>query len=419
MYAEIITIGDEILIGQIVDSNSAWMAQELNDIGIEIRQISSVADKTNEIKEALALASRRADVILVTGGLGPTNDDLTREALASYFKSETHLDPRTLAHIEELFAHRGKRLLDVNIKQAEVLDIAEVLFNEAGTAPGMYIKSKGKHFFIMPGVPNEMRYLMENEVLPRLKEFPSPDVLIHKSILTAGIGESTLALQMSNIEKSLPSYMHLAYLPSFSEVRLRINAKGKNKQELIEKVNHFMDLIKNEVPDNWFAEDNGTLEESLLNYLVQHQLRLSTAESCTGGRIANLLTSIAGSSNAYDGGVVTYSNALKIDLLGVQEKTLSEFGAVSELTVIAMAEGAKQRFKTDYAIATSGIAGPGGGTKDKPVGTVWIAVAGKTKTVTQRFHFDAMRIRTIERASKSAFILLFKLLYEENGRYSE
>jgi nicotinamide-nucleotide amidase len=419
MYAEIITIGDEILIGQIVDSNSAWIAQQLNEIGIEIKQISSVSDKLEEIKEALSLASRRADVILVTGGLGPTNDDLTREALASYFHSKTHLDPKTLAHIEKLFANRGKSLLDVNIKQAEVLDIAEVLFNEAGTAPGMYIKSKGKHFFIMPGVPFEMRYLMENEVIPRLQEFPSRDVLIHKSILTAGIGESSLALQIAPIEKSLPSYMHLAYLPSFSEVRLRINAKGKNKTELIEKVNHFIELIKNEVPDNWFAEDDGTLEEALLNYLIQHKLRLSTAESCTGGRIANLLTSIAGSSNAYDGGVVAYSNALKVALLDVQQSILDKFGAVSEPTVIAMAEGAKKKFQTDYAIATSGIAGPGGGTVDKPIGTVWIAIAGKTKTVTKQFHFDAMRIKTIERASKSALILLFKLLYEEIGRDTE
>jgi nicotinamide-nucleotide amidase len=419
MYAEIITIGDEILIGQIVDSNSAWMAQQLNEIGIEVKQISSVSDKIEEIKNALSLASKRADIILVTGGLGPTNDDLTREALASYFHSGTHLDQEVLAHIESLFSNRSKPLLDVNIKQAEVLDIAEVLFNKAGTAPGMYIKSEGKLFFVMPGVPIEMRYLMENEVIPRLTRLPSRDVLIHKSILTAGIGESSLALQISSIEKSLPAYMSLAYLPSFSEVRLRISAKGKSKSELIEKVNHFVDLIKNEVPDNWFAEDNNTLEEALLKYLIHHNLWLSTAESCTGGQIAHLLTTVPGSSKAFEGGVIAYSNTVKVNLLGVPEETIATFGAVSEATVIAMAEGIKQKLKTDYAIATSGIAGPGGGTIDKPVGTVWIAVAGKTKTIARCFHFDSMRVKTIERASKNALILLFKLLYEENGRRSE
>jgi nicotinamide-nucleotide amidase len=416
MYAEIITIGDEILIGQIVDSNSAWMAQQLNEVGIEVKQISSVSDKINDIKNALSLASKRADIILVTGGLGPTNDDLTREALASYFHCGTHLDQEVLTHIENLFSDRSKPLFDVNIKQAEVLDIAEVLFNKAGTAPGMYIESDGKLFFIMPGVAIEMRYLMENEVIPRLAKLPSKDVLIHKSILTAGIGESSLALQISSIERSLPSYMSLAYLPSFSEVRLRLSAKGKSKSELIAKVNHFVDLIKNKVPDNWFAEDNATLEEALLKYLTHHKLWLSTAESCTGGQIAHLLTTVPGSSAAFEGGVIAYSNAIKVNLLGVPEETIETFGAVSEATVIAMAEGAKRKFKTDYAISTSGIAGPGGGTVDKPVGTVWIAVAGKTKTITRLFHFDSMRIKTIERASKNALILLFKLLYEENGR---
>ncbi len=419
MYAEIITIGDEILIGQIVDSNSAWMAQQLNEIGIEIKQISSVSDKVEDIKSALELASKRADIILVTGGLGPTNDDLTREALASFFQSGTHLNQEVLVHIEELFSYRNQPLLEVNRKQAEVLDIAQVLFNKAGTAPGMYIQFKRKHFFIMPGVPFEMMYLMENEVIPLLTKLPSRDVLIYKSILTAGIGESSLALQIADIEKSLPSYMHLAYLPSFSEVRLRLSAKGKSKSELIEKVDHFVELIKNEVPDNWFAEDKVTLEEALLNYLIHFNLRLSTAESCTGGKIGHLLTSIPGSSNAYEGGVIAYSNSIKIQSLGVPEETINVFGAVSEPTVIAMAEGAKQRFKTDYAIATTGIAGPGGGSENKPVGTVWIGVAGKTKTVTQCFHFDNMRTKTIERASKNSLILLFKLLYEECGRDSK
>lgn len=419
MYAEIITIGDEILIGQIVDSNSAWMAQQLNEIGIEVKQISSISDQIEDIKNALALASKRADIILVTGGLGPTNDDLTREALASYFQSGTHINKEVLSHIESLFSNRNTPLLEVNKKQAEVLDIAQVLYNKAGTAPGMYIQSEGKNFIVMPGVPFEMMYLMENEVIPLLAKLPARDVLVHKSILTAGIGESSLALQIADIEKSLPSYMHLAYLPSFGEVRLRLSAKGKSKSELIEQVDHFVDLIKSEVPDNWFAEDKVTLEEALLNYLIYHKLTLSTAESCTGGNIGHLITSIPGSSKAYEGGIIAYSNTIKENFLEVPENIIRNHGAVSEATVIAMAEGAKRKFKTDYAIATTGIAGPSGGTEQKPVGTVWVGVAGKTKTVTRHFQFDNMRTKTIERASKNSLILLFKLLFEEYGRDSK
>lgn len=416
MYAEIITIGDELLIGQVIDSNSAWISQKLNEIGIQVRQISSIGDNINEIKDALTLASQRAEILLVTGGLGPTNDDLTRNALASYFQCGMVINQDALSYIEELFAKRGTPLLEINRRQAEILEIATVLKNKAGTAPGMYVPSNGKHFFILPGVPIEMRYLMENEVLPRLLDLPSRDVLIHKSILTAGIPESSLALQINKIEENLPSYMHLAYLPSIGEVRLRLSAKGKSRIELIEQVNHFVDLIKNVVPNNWFAEDDTTLEEALIDYLARHKLRISTAESCTGGYISHLLTSIPGSSNCFDGGVIAYSNLIKINLLGVKKEIIEENGAVSEATVIAMAEGVKRKFNVNYGVATSGIAGPGGGTTNKPVGTVWIAIAGKTKTIAQCFQFGKLRTQNIERASKNALILLFKLLFEENGR---
>lgn len=416
MYAELITIGDEILIGQIVDSNSAWMAQQLNEIGIEVKQITSVADKIEDIKNALSLAVLRADILIMTGGLGPTNDDLTRDALAEYFGSERHIDETVLAHIKTLVSANNKPLLAVNQKQAEVLDIAEVLFNEAGTAPGMYIQEQGKHFFVLPGVPSEMQYLMTAEVIPRLSNFPSPDVLVHKSILTAGIGESSLAMQLSMIENSLPDSIQLAYLPSFGEVRLRLSAKGKNKTELVEKVKFFIDLIKDKIPDNCFAEDEETLEEALIRYLGKKNLTLSTAESCTGGNIAHLLTLVAGSSAVFSGGVVAYTNAVKEKVLGVPPQVLEVFTAISEETVKAMAEGIKEQLDTDYAIATTGIAGPTGGSIENPVGTVWIGIAGKTKTIAQRFSFDSIRSRTIERGSKNALILLFKLLYDENGR---
>ena len=414
MYTELITIGDEILIGQIVDSNSAWMAQQLNDIGIEVKQITSVSDKIIDINNALSLAVLRADVVIMTGGLGPTNDDLTREALAEFFKSGRHIDPTVLAHIETLFSQSSRPLLDVNKKQAYVLDVAEVLFNKAGTAPGMYIQDEGKHFFVLPGVPSEMKYLMTAEVLPRLSNFPNPDVLVHKSILTAGIGESSLAMEIATIENSLPDFIQLAYLPSFGEVRLRLSAKGKNKIELLEKVKFFTDLIKEKIPNNYFSENGETLEEAMVCYLTDRNLTLSSAESCTGGNIAHLLTLVPGSSAVFMGGVVAYTNAVKEIVLGVPKQVLEEFTEVSEQTVIAMAEGIKKLLNTDYAIATTGIAGPTGGTSENPVGTVWVAIAGKTKTVVQRLSFDSIRSRTILRSSKNALILLFKLLYEEN-----
>lgn len=414
MYAELITIGDEILIGQIVDSNSAWMAEQLNDIGIEVKQITSVSDKIGDINNALSLAVLRADIIIMTGGLGPTNDDLTREALAEFFNSERHIDATVLAHIETLFSKSNRPLLELNTKQAYVLDIAEVLFNKAGTAPGMYIQEKSKHFFVLPGVPSEMKYLMTAEVIPRLSNFPTPDVFVHKSILTAGIGESSLAMEMSGIEKSLPDFIQLAYLPSFGEVRLRLSAKGKNKTELLEKVKYFTDLIKEKIPNNYFSENGETLEEAMIQYLAEQKLTLSTAESCTGGHIAHLLTLVPGSSAVFMGGVVAYTNAVKEKILCVPKQVLEEFTAVSEQTVIAMAEGIKKQLNTDYAIATTGIAGPTGGTIENPVGTVWIGISGKTKTIVQRFNFDGIRSRTIQRSSKNALILLFRLLYEEN-----
>lgn len=339
MYAELITIGDEILIGQIVDSNSAWMAQQLNDIGIEVKQITSVSDKIVDINNALSLAVLRADIIIMTGGLGPTNDDLTRDAIAKFFNCGGHIDPSVLAHIETLFSTSNRPLLEINIKQAYVLDIAEVLFNKAGTAPGMYIQDKGKHFFVLPGVPSEMQYLMTSEVIPRLSNFPTPDVFVHKSILTAGIGESSLAMEISGIEKSLPDFIQLAYLPSFGEVRLRLSAKGKNKTELLEKVKYFTDLIKEKIPNHYFSENGETLEEAMIDYLTERKLTLSTAESCTGGNIAHLLTLVPGSSAVFLGGVVAYTNTVKEKVLGVPKQVLDEFTEVSEQTVIAMAEG--------------------------------------------------------------------------------
>lgn len=414
MQAEIITIGDEILIGQIVDTNSAWMAQQLVGIGISVKQISSIADRAEEIRNALLLASKNVDVILITGGLGPTNDDVTKVTLASYFGVGMHIDESVLHHVEHIFSRTNKPLLPQNRKQAEVLDNAEVLFNKSGTAPGMYISHQGCHYFIMPGVPTEMIYLMENEVLPRLQALPGRDALVNKSILTAGIGESFLALQLADIENSLPPHIRLAYLPAFGQVRLRLSAVGKNGDELAKELNSYTRRIKECVGEHIFSEDDVPLEAALLAFLKANKAKVCTAESCTGGHIAQMLTQIAGSSAAFEGGVVAYTNALKQQLLQVDATILERYGAVSEQTVRAMATGAKKHMKTDYAIATTGIAGPDGGTEANPVGTVWIAIAGKTKTIAKRFQFGQRRWGVIERASINAFILLFRLLREES-----
>lgn len=416
MHAEIITIGDEILIGQIVDTNSAWMAQQLVEIGIEVKQITSIADHAADIQHALVLAAERADIILMTGGLGPTNDDVTKLTLANYFDSGMHIDERVLAHVTAIFNRVNKPMLPRNEKQAEVLDIAEVLFNATGTAPGMYIHHHQKHYFIMPGVPAEMNYLMEQEVLPKLKELPGRNSLVNKSILTAGIGESFLASRLELIEISLPDHIHLAYLPAFGQVRLRLSGIGKDKDKLTKEVDHYANCIKERVGNHVFAEDDVTLEESLLAFLVKNKAKVCTAESCTGGHIAHLLTQIPGSSAAFEGGVVTYTNALKHHLLGVPQTLLDTYGAVSKEMVVAMAEGAKEALKTDYAIATTGVAGPDGGTEINPVGTVWIGVVGKTKTLAKRFQFGNRRKGVIERASINAFILLFTVLREESER---
>ncbi len=415
MLAEIVTIGDEILIGQIVDTNSSWMARQLIEIGIEVKQLSSIADRSDDIQRALALASARADIILITGGLGPTNDDVTKSTLADYFGSEMHTDEAVLKHVAEIFSRANKSLLALNEKQAEVLDVAEVLFNKVGTAPGMYIQHAENHYFIMPGVPSEMKYLMEYEVLPKLRSLPGREVLVNRSILTAGIGESFLALQLKSIERSLPEHIRLAYLPAFGQVRLRLSGAGKNKDRLIEEVDRYAESIKSCLGDHVFAEDDTTLEEALLTFLVHHHAKVCTAESCTGGYIAHLLTQVPGSSAAFEGGVVSYTNALKEQLLGVETATLDQYGAVSEQTVSAMAIGAKKQLNTDYAIATTGVAGPDGGTDENPIGTVWVGIAGKTKIIVKRFQFGNERMGIIERASINALILLFKLLREENA----
>jgi len=413
MLAEIITIGDEILIGQIVDTNSAWMAHQLNLIGVSVKQITSVSDDENHILEALAAAEKRAEVILITGGLGPTKDDITKKTLARYFNMGFRRDEGALEMVRQIFEKYKRPLIDINMQQADVPDGCEVIVNRNGTAPCMWFEQNDKIFVSMPGVPYEMMYLMDDEILPRIKSrFKLPSI-VHKTILTANIGESFLAKEIEAIEDALPVHIKLAYLPKLGQVRLRLSAKGENEVSLKKEVETYAQKIITRIKKFVVIDEDIPLEQAILNIMRDRGLTLSTAESCTGGYIAHLITRHPGCSSVYFGGAVAYAYELKESILGVQESTLNKFGAVSEETVREMAEGAIKHFKTDYSIAVSGIAGPDGGTEDKPVGTVWIAVSSENKTVAKVFNFSNKRIQNIERSAASALMMLLNLLRED------
>jgi nicotinamide-nucleotide amidase len=415
MFAEIITIGDEILIGQIVDTNSAWMAKQLNLIGIKVKQITSVSDDEAHILEALQLAEGRAQIILITGGLGPTKDDITKLTMAKYFGMGFRRDEETLKNVTSIFARLNRPMIEANIRQADVPDGCTVIQNKNGTAPCMWFDHNGKIFVSMPGVPHEMMYLMDEEILPRLKaSFKLPSI-VHKTILTAGLGESFLAQQIAAIEDSLPAHIKLAYLPRLGQVRLRLSASGDNEEALIAEVNTYAQQIISELKSYVMVEDDVPLEKAILDFMSARNLTLSTAESCTGGYIAHLITQHPGCSAVYAGGAVSYSYELKESMLGVQEETLNTFGAVSEQTVLEMAAGAVKHFNTDYAVAVSGIAGPDGGTAEKPVGTVWIAVASKTDVQAKVFKFGNKRIQNIERSASAALTMILGRLKQDHN----
>jgi nicotinamide-nucleotide amidase len=412
MLAEIITIGDEILIGQIVDTNSAWIAAELNNIGIRIKQISSVADEEQHILTALAEASKRADIILITGGLGPTKDDITKKTIAKYFNVQLIENEDALNNVAGIFARFNRPLLEVNKQQAYVPENCEVILNKNGTAPGMWFNEEGKIYISMPGVPHEMMYMMEEGILPKLKSTLKLPVIIHKTILTVGEGESFLAERIADIEDSLPANIKLAYLPKLGQVRLRLSGYGEDETILKEKVNKYAAEIISRISNVVAAEEDIPIEKVILNFMGEKGLTLSVAESCTGGYISHILTQHPGSSKVFFGGAVSYSNELKESILGVKNETLQQYGAVSKETVTEMVEGALLNFKSDYAIAVTGIAGPDGGTPEKPVGTVWIAVASVNKKVIKKLTFGNKRKQNIERAAISAFNMLNILLHE-------
>lgn len=405
LTAEIITIGDEILYGQILDTNSKWIAEALSHIGFKVVQILSVSDTENAIVEALENGIKRAKVLIFTGGLGPTKDDLTKHTLNRFFADELRINPTAEAHIKAMFERRGLPFTELNRQQAAIPSKSIYLHNAKGTAPGMWFEENEKVIISLPGVPLEMKYLMEAEVLPRLKaNFETPEIK-HFFIKTIGIGESFLAEKIADWEDALPEYLKLAYLPSIAEVKLRLSTSLDNgeAQKQIEKL---LPLIKEYV----YALSDIPLEQAIGINLLKENSTLSTAESCTGGNISHLITSIPGSSAYFLGAVVSYANSAKSDILMVKSETLSNFGAVSEQTVIEMAEGVQKLIGSSYAIATSGIAGPDGGTVEKPVGTIWMAVTDGKKTVTQKLNLGNDRKYNIEYTSKAALNLLRRQL---------
>ncbi|MBB5623781.1 nicotinamide-nucleotide amidase [Pedobacter cryoconitis] len=415
MLAEIITIGDEILIGQIVDTNSAWMAKQLNAAGIKVKQITSVSDDAEHIIEALGQAEQRAKIILITGGLGPTKDDITKYTLAKYFNMGMRRDAGVLAQVEEIFRRFNRPMIESNIKQADVPDGCTVIPNKNGTAPCMWFEREGTIFVSMPGVPFEMMYLMDEEILPRLKQAFELPFIYHKTILTANLGESFLAQQIEEIEDSLPPSIKLAYLPKLGQVRLRLSTSGTDEAQLKQEVEVYAQRIIAKIKPYIVAEDDIAIEKAILDLMDKRGLTLSTAESCTGGYIAQLITQHPGCSSVYAGGAVVYSYELKQSVLGVKADTLAKYGAVSEQTVKEMAAGAITHFNTDYSVAVSGIAGPDGGTVDKPVGTVWIAVANKNGVVAKLFTFGSKRAQNIERSAIAALTMILNLLKEDNN----
>lgn len=416
MNAELLTIGNEILIGQIVNTNSVWMAQELNMMGVNIVHMSSVADDKIAILKAFDDASKRADIVFITGGLGPTKDDITKTTFCEYFNTELVLDKDVLTDVTSFFSKRNKEVTDINKKQAEVPKGCKVIRNTNGTAPGMWMQKGNVIFISMPGVPYEMKEMMTLTILPELKKMYTLPFIYHKTILTQGIGESVLAELISDWEDALASKeIGLAYLPSPGMVRLRLSSKGTNELELKnridEEVNKLIPQIEKYIYGyEEYGKEQPKLETILGDLLKEKKLKLALAESCTGGYISHLITSVAGSSQYYNGGITPYHNEFKNSLLKVDNTIFEKYGAVSKECVMAMAKEIQTVFKANVSIAVSGIAGPGGATSDKPVGTTWIAVAYGDRIIPKQFIFGDDRMRNIQMTANAAMNMLRKLI---------
>ena len=413
MKAEIIIIGDEIVIGQVSDTNSAWISRQLTLSGIETNRIVSIRDHAGDIHAALADAGKRCDLVLMTGGLGPTKDDITKKCLCDFFGTTLVFHQATFDFISERFKNRGIPLNRLNRDQALVPRSCTVIPNKNGTAPGMWFERDSVIYISMPGVPHEMETMMTGEILPRLIATGRTGAIFHKTVLTQGIPESVLAEKIETWENALPSHIRLAYLPSPMAVRLRLSASGSDLEALKAEIDRQIALLLPLVGDAVYGYDDETLALAIGRVLAQRKATLSVAESCTGGNIAHLITLTPGCSAWFSGSVTAYSNQLKTALLRVNPETLRNHGAVSRETALEMARGAATLMKTTYALATTGIAGPQGGSAEKPVGTIWIAATGPAKFFCEKFVFGNDREKNITRASQSALQLLRKLIVQE------
>ena len=409
MKAEIITIGDEILIGQIVDTNSAWLGRILNKEGIDVLHIQSISDDKQSIKDAVELAFSRAELVLMTGGLGPTQDDITRETLLEYFDDELEMNEEVLAHLEQIFHKRGHKMLDINRGQALVPKKCEVLFNIQGTAPAMLFKHNGKWLASMPGVPYEMKHIVSNELLPKVRANFKLEEIKHRTITTYGVPESLLAKKIELFVDMLPSSIRPAYLPNLNIVRFRLSGRGGNtiEQELDEHMQRIVNYLGHNVV---LSQKDETPAEHLMGLLKEKNLKVTMAESCTGGYVAHQLTCLPGASAVFKGSLVAYDYDVKTTELGVPEDVLLKTGAVSQETVEFMCTKVREKYNSDIGIGISGIAGPDGGTDDKPVGTVYVGVSDGTNTNVQCYHFHGERIKIIQRTSNAAYNMARKLV---------
>jgi nicotinamide-nucleotide amidase len=408
MKAEIITIGDELLIGQTIDTNSAWIGAELSGIGFEIVQITSISDKKDQIISTLKAKVGKCDVVIITGGLGPTSDDITKQTLCDFFETRLIFNEEVFRGIEKIMVRWNSQMNENNRRQAEVPESCKVLTNLAGTAPGMWFEKEGTIFVSLPGVPYEMKHIMTQGVIPELKKRFTSQHIIHRNIMTYGIPEAKLAEMLSGFEAGLPVNIKLAYLPSFGVIKLRLTGTGADEEKLSNSIEDQVKKLYITIPHYIYGENEETLEMVVGKLLTAKGQSVCFAESCTGGEISHLITCIPGSSVYFKGSVVAYDNSVKVQLLGVLPETINKFGAVSKETVEEMAIGAKKLFNTDFAVATSGIAGPAGGTEVKPVGTIWIAVSYKDKTSVANYTFGNDRVINIKRFSLASLNLLRK-----------
>ncbi|MCK5279238.1 MAG: competence/damage-inducible protein A [Cyclobacteriaceae bacterium] len=414
VLAELITIGDEILYGQTLDTNAHWMSGELDEIGVRVIRRTTCGDAEEEILQALREAEQRADIILITGGLGPTSDDLTKPCLAKYFDCDIIMNKQALAELESYMTSRGRGLNKLTRLQAALPEKCEMVSNERGTACGMWFNKSGKVFISMPGVPHEMKFMMREKIIPRLmQEFELP-IIYHKIVRLAGIGESWLAERIEDWENALPQNVKLAYLPTFGDLKLRLTANGTDPDAIRLEVDQLIQDLLPLIQEYVYGYDDDSLEFVIGMLLKKNNQKLALAESCTGGYVAHRITSISGSSEYFNGAIVPYQNEMKIEQLGVKPETIEKYGAVSEETVTEMALNVRQKFNADYGLASSGIAGPGGGTPEKPVGLIWIACAWGNEIKTRKLNLTKDRDVNIRITSVALLTLLHERLVKNN-----